>query len=501
MSADPVQPREAIDWFGKKTPLDKKAWASLSEEARKRAFTAAWVTDLHVLQSVKDSLRQAIESGESFESWKKRVRSELGAKWRRDNSYLETVFRNNVQSAYAAGRYQAQTTPLILRMRPFWRLVVLLDGRTSEICTALAKPPTILPAEDPWWATHWPPLHHRCRTTVVSMSRRQAERAGILAKAPKAGAQEGWGSTAGLGEWQPSGEKLAPELFMPAEKAAAKALPKVEPVVEPPAKVVPVIAAPVKVETTPKPIEPKPAQPKVESRPEPAMAKPAAPPKPKKPAAPKPDAEAPPAWVPQKLEDLKDRDVRYLKMSGGKQDMTQESRELLEKYASPEEREAIKMYTGSAYKLIRMHESGVGDDAVRARYSEEGLAAAKRASALIESAFRKVPPSPMTTYRGLSDVPKEKVAAILAAGGFVTEATTSTSRNPTTAKDFSSYSGEDDMAVVYIIRQKSGILVEGGSRYEEEREILIAKGKRFRVISAHRDASDRRRVIIELEEV
>ncbi|MGK3995108.1 phage minor head protein [Sorangium sp. So ce1024] len=264
VSADPVQPREAIDWFGKKTPLDKAAWESLSEEARKRAFTAAWVTDVNVLQSVKDSLRQAIESGESFESWKKRVRSELGAKWDRSNSYLETVFRNNVQSAYAAGRYKAQTTPLIRRLRPYGRLVVLLDGRTSDICLALAKPPVVLPIDDPWWATHWPPLHHRCRSTVTSMSRRQAERAGILKAAPRVGAQDGWGSTAGLGEWQPGGEGIDPALFKPAEQAAAKALPKAEPAVEPPAKVVPSVEAP-KAEPEP---EPKAAdEPKAEAKP------------------------------------------------------------------------------------------------------------------------------------------------------------------------------------------------------------------------------------------
>ncbi|WP_437309987.1 phage head morphogenesis protein [Sorangium sp. So ce388] len=244
VSADPVQPREAIDWFGKKTPLDKAAWQDLSEEARKRAFTAAWVTDLHVLQSVKESLRQAIESGESFESWKKRIRSELGAKWSRSNAYLETVFRNNVQSAYAAGRYKAQTTPLILKMRPFWRLVVLLDKDTSDVCRPLAKPAVILPAEDPWWQSNFPPRHHRCRSTVTSMSRRQAERAGISKAAPRVGAQDGWGGTGGLGDWQPAGEKIDPALFNPAEKAAAKALPEVEPTVEPPAKVVPVVESP-----------------------------------------------------------------------------------------------------------------------------------------------------------------------------------------------------------------------------------------------------------------
>jgi hypothetical protein len=242
VSADPVQPREAIDWFGKKTPLDKNAWESLSEDARKRAFTAAWVTDVNVLQSVKDSLKQAIESGESFESWKKRTRAELGKTWSRDNAYLETVFRNNVQSAYAAGRYKAQTTPLILKMRPFWRLVVLLDGRTSEYCEPLAKPPVVLPAEHPWWASNFPPRHHRCRTTTVTVSRREAERIGISKAAPRTTAQAGWGSTAGFGEWQPSGEGVDPELFKPAQKAADKALPKVEPVVEAPAKVVPQVA-------------------------------------------------------------------------------------------------------------------------------------------------------------------------------------------------------------------------------------------------------------------
>lgn len=276
VSADPVQPREAIDWFGKKTPLDKKAWESLSEDARKRAFTAAWVTDVNVLQSVKDSLKQAIDSGESFESWKTRTRAELGKKWNRDNAYLETVFRNNVQSAYAAGRYQAQTTPLILKLRPFWRLVVLLDGRTSDVCKPLAKPPVVLPADDPWWATHWPPLHHRCRTTAVSMSRRQAERIGILKQAPRVAAQEGWGSAAGLGEWQPTGEGIDPELFKPAEKAAAEALPKVEPVVEAPAKVVPEVKEPTKA----KPEAEKPA----EQAPAPE----------KKPAAPKPKASGKP---------------------------------------------------------------------------------------------------------------------------------------------------------------------------------------------------------------
>lgn len=223
VSANPVQPEEAIAFFERKSPLEKAAWLNLSAEAKKRAFTAAWVADVKVLQSVKDSIAAAVRDGQSFESWKQAIRSDLGDRWSRSNGYLETVFRNNVQSAYAAGRYQAQTTPIILQMRPYWRLVILLDGRTSEICKPFASPPVVLPAGDPWWLTHWPPLHHRCRTTTVSMSRKQAERLGILAKTPAQSSQEGWGSTAGLGEWQPSGESVDPKIFSAAKRAATKA--------------------------------------------------------------------------------------------------------------------------------------------------------------------------------------------------------------------------------------------------------------------------------------
>lgn len=224
VSASPVQPKDAIDFFAKKSPLEKADWLLLSASARKRAFTVAWVTCTHVLQSVKDSVTKAVSDGESFASWKDRIRSDLGERWSRSNGYLETAFRNNVQSAYAAGRYKAQTTPTILKLRPFWRLVVVFDGRTSTTCRPFVSPPVVLPADHPWWATHWPPLHHMCRSTPISMSRRQAERVGIMRKAPtaSASAQDGWGSTAGLGEWQPTGESIDQNIFKLTQQAAAK---------------------------------------------------------------------------------------------------------------------------------------------------------------------------------------------------------------------------------------------------------------------------------------
>ena len=51
---------------------------------------------------------------------------------------------------------------------------------------------TVLPVDDPFWATNTPPNGHACRCTVMSLSKRQAKRTGVSGKAPGAKPDEGW---------------------------------------------------------------------------------------------------------------------------------------------------------------------------------------------------------------------------------------------------------------------------------------------------------------------
>jgi hypothetical protein len=60
------------------------------------------------------------------------------------------------------------------------------DGNQSDICYALTHPAIILPTTHPFWKTHWPHLHFKCRST---------ER-GIYS--------EKWIRSAGNPEWKPS---------------------------------------------------------------------------------------------------------------------------------------------------------------------------------------------------------------------------------------------------------------------------------------------------------
>lgn len=71
-----------------------------------------------------------------------------------------TIFRTNVQSAYNAGAYQQRNDPAVRKRRPFWQFRAIQDARTSDLCRPLDG--IVRPADDPWWKTHTPPLHHQC---------------------------------------------------------------------------------------------------------------------------------------------------------------------------------------------------------------------------------------------------------------------------------------------------------------------------------------------------
>ena len=91
--------------------------------------------------------------------------------------HLETVFRTNTSNALSVGRYQQSRDPIILSMRPYWQFRTVGDDRVTEICAPLNG--LVFEAEDAFWATHYPPNHFNCRSTVVTLSERQVEARGL----------------------------------------------------------------------------------------------------------------------------------------------------------------------------------------------------------------------------------------------------------------------------------------------------------------------------------
>jgi SPP1 gp7 family putative phage head morphogenesis protein len=167
---------EAIDFFSGKVPMTMDEFLALEEEARIRGFSVSNMTGVDALSSVQNSITRALQEGMSFGDWKKIIGETL-SQYGVEGFLMETIFRSNILTAYQAGHYQQMHDPDVLKERPYWRYVAVMDERTRPEHAEWHD--TVLPAEDPWWDTHYPPNGFNCRCTVVSLSAREVEREGL----------------------------------------------------------------------------------------------------------------------------------------------------------------------------------------------------------------------------------------------------------------------------------------------------------------------------------
>ena len=205
---------EAERWLRARVPVAASEWRVLSAAARRRAFSVAQVAQADVVAGVLESLALAVEGGMDFAEWKVRAQDKLLKAWQGSTLNpawrLETIFRTNVQGAYAAGRFKQMSDPDVLKARPFWQFDALIDANTSAICRSLDG--TVRPASDPYWNTRYPPLHFNCRSGVRSLTRRQAAAKGVTADPPQTNAANGFDNKPSLEDFEPSLEHYPEDL-------------------------------------------------------------------------------------------------------------------------------------------------------------------------------------------------------------------------------------------------------------------------------------------------
>lgn len=211
---DPTRSEEAIEWFRKRVPLLDSEWEALTEAARKHAFRVAGATRIDMVASVMEAIESALTNGDSLADFKEPVGQMLTDSWGGSVDdppwRLETIFRTNTQSAYAAGRHKQMSDPVVKKHRPYWQLDAVIDKGTTDVCKEAHG--VILPQDHPWWNGHYPPLHFNCRSSVRSLRKSQAEARGITTSPPDVKAQEGFGSRPSIGEWEPDPNDYPDEL-------------------------------------------------------------------------------------------------------------------------------------------------------------------------------------------------------------------------------------------------------------------------------------------------
>jgi SPP1 gp7 family putative phage head morphogenesis protein len=169
---------EAGEFLRQKVDLPTRAWTDMWEGQHARAFVVAGAMRDELVADFHEAVRKGIDAGTTLAEFRKdfdRIVARHGWSYRGGRNWRSRViFETNMRTAYQAGRWE-QIQRLKDR-RPFLRYVAVLDERTRPDHRAWHG--TVLPADDAWWSTHYPPNGWNCRCTVQQLSQRDMERFG-----------------------------------------------------------------------------------------------------------------------------------------------------------------------------------------------------------------------------------------------------------------------------------------------------------------------------------
>ena len=171
---------EAIAFFRQKINLPTATWTDIWKAMHTRAFVVAGAIKADLIQDLRDAVDQAISEGTTLQDFRKAFddtvarhgwRYKGGRNWR-----SRLIFETNIRTAYAEGRWQQMTDPELLKVRPYL-LYRHGDSRNPRL-HHLAWDGLVLPADDPWWHTHYPPNGWGCKCRVFSISPRELKKMG-----------------------------------------------------------------------------------------------------------------------------------------------------------------------------------------------------------------------------------------------------------------------------------------------------------------------------------
>lgn len=197
LAAMNMPPDEAIKLLQSKGLVVSESWRDLWKAAQARAFTVARTAGFDVLGDLRGALTDALEKGQTFESFKKQITPTLQRKgwWgkaidpetgeilktyegtSRPVEYgsprrLKLIYEQNTQTAFMAGRYKEMTDAV--DTHPYWQYVAVLDSRTRPAHRALHG--RVFRYDDPVWAVAFPPNGWRCRCRARPLSASRVKR-------------------------------------------------------------------------------------------------------------------------------------------------------------------------------------------------------------------------------------------------------------------------------------------------------------------------------------
>jgi SPP1 gp7 family putative phage head morphogenesis protein len=163
-------PIEGLKYFEKRRVISPEEWAYADDKMRRKAFSIARATEDYHIQYVKEMIEEVLRGELDERYFRKRMANMLGTSHR--DYYIETVYRTNMQSAYAHGRYVQQRIPEVLNTFPLWQYRTVGDSRVRDSHAAMDG--RIWPANHQIWDIWYPPNGYSCRCRVDELTKDEA---------------------------------------------------------------------------------------------------------------------------------------------------------------------------------------------------------------------------------------------------------------------------------------------------------------------------------------
>jgi uncharacterized protein with gpF-like domain len=193
---------EAVEFLRGKINVPTARWDDLWQEEHARGFMVAGAMKEDLLADFREAVDRAISEGITLEDFRKDFDTIVqkhgwsyngGRNWR-----SEVIYKTNIRTAYQAGRWAQLTDPDLLQLKPYleYRHGGSLEPRPEH----LAWDGLILPADDPFWQTHYPPNGWGCSCKVFAAGESDLKRAGKTGpdKAPSTAIDPATGAPVGI---------------------------------------------------------------------------------------------------------------------------------------------------------------------------------------------------------------------------------------------------------------------------------------------------------------
>lgn len=177
---------EQAAFFRRKLNLPTTRAGQIARDQNDAAFVVAGATKADLLADLRGAVDDAIESGQSLGAFRKQFEeivskrgwtgwtgesTKAGRAWR-----TRLIYKTNLDTSYAAGRWQQMTDPDAMRLRPYWRYVhnTIENPRVQH----QRWDNLVLPAGHPWFNAHYPPNGFGCNCGVETLNERGLHRLG-----------------------------------------------------------------------------------------------------------------------------------------------------------------------------------------------------------------------------------------------------------------------------------------------------------------------------------